>query len=82
MTTGKDLDMTKTIARVVLTTLAMMTCLVGAFAMIGCSSSGQESGAQKSSGAEQAFRLRLTAAARQIIGKSLDLLTIRRTEEI
>ena len=53
MTTGKDLDMTKTIARVVLTTLAMMTCLVGAFAMIGCSSSGQESGAQKSSGAEQ-----------------------------
>ena len=36
----------------------------------------------KSSGAEQAFRLRLTAAARQIIGKSLDLLTIRRTEEI
>lgn len=29
MTTGKDLDMTKTIARVVLTTLAMMTCLVG-----------------------------------------------------
>ncbi|MFR5866107.1 MAG: DALR anticodon-binding domain-containing protein [Acutalibacteraceae bacterium] len=36
----------------------------------------------RSSGAEQAFRLRLTAAARQIIGKSLDLLTIRRTEEI
>ena len=53
MTTGKDLDMTKTIARVVLTTLAMMTCLVGAFAMIGCSSSGQESGAQNSSGTEQ-----------------------------
>ena len=53
MTTGKDLDMTKTIARVVLTTLATMTCLVGAFAMIGCSSSGQESGTQGSSGAEQ-----------------------------
>ena len=53
MTTGKDLDMTKTIARVVLTTLATMTCLVGAFAMIGCSSSGQESGAQNSSGTEQ-----------------------------
>ena len=53
MTTGKDLDMTKTIARVVLTTLATMTCLVGAFAMIGCSSSGQESGAQGSPGTEQ-----------------------------
>ena len=53
MTTGKDLDMTKTIARVVLTTLATMSCLVGAFAMIGCSSSGQESGAQNSAGTEQ-----------------------------
>lgn len=53
MTTGKDLDMTKTIARVVLTTLAMMTCLVGAFVMIGCSSPGQQSGAQGSAGTEQ-----------------------------
>lgn len=53
MTTGKDLDITKTIARVVLTTLATMTCLVGAFAMIGCSSPGQQSGAQGSSGTEQ-----------------------------
>ena len=53
MTTGKDLDMTKTIARVVLTTLATMTCLIGAFAMIGCSSPGQQSGAQGSSGTEQ-----------------------------
>lgn len=53
MTTGKDLDMTKTIARVVLTTLATMTCLAGAFATIGCSSSGQESGAQNSAGTEQ-----------------------------
>lgn len=53
MTTGKDLDMTKTIARVALTAIAAMTCLVGAFAMIGCSSSGQESGAQGSAGTEQ-----------------------------
>lgn len=53
MTTGKDLDMTKTIARVVLTAIATMSCLVGAFAMIGCSSSGQESGAQNSAGTEQ-----------------------------
>lgn len=53
MTIGKDLDMTKTIARVVLAILAAMTCLVGAFAMIGCSSSGQESGAQGSAGTEQ-----------------------------
>ena len=35
-----------------------------------------------SQGAERDFRLMLTAATKQIIGKSLDLLTIRRTEEI
>lgn len=45
--------MTKTIARVALTAIAAMSCLVGAFAMIGCSSSGQESGAQGSAGTEQ-----------------------------
>lgn len=45
--------MTKTIARVALTAIATMSCLVGAFAMIGCSSSGQESGAQSPAGTEQ-----------------------------
>lgn len=45
--------MTKTIARIALTAIATMSCLVGAFAMIGCSSSGQESGAQNSAGTEQ-----------------------------
>lgn len=45
--------MTKTVVRVALTALATMTCLVGAFAMIGCSSSGQESGAQSSASTEQ-----------------------------
>lgn len=45
--------MTKTIARVAITALAAITCLAGAFATIGCSSSGQESGAQNSAGTEQ-----------------------------
>lgn len=45
--------MTKTIARIALTAIATMSCLVGAFAIIGCSSSGQESGAQNSAGTEQ-----------------------------
>lgn len=45
MTTGKDQDMTKNVMRIALTALAAAACFAGALAMIGCSSSGQESGA-------------------------------------
>lgn len=45
--------MTKTTARAAVTILMAMACILGALAVIGCSSQGQGSGAQNSAGAEQ-----------------------------